>query len=76
MDAEQTKQLKIGLASQVSLGRMGHPDEIAKAVLFAFDDSSFATGIEPFCRGRHVQRRPIRSEGPKGDRCSGDFDRC
>ncbi len=36
----------------VPMGRMGQPDEIAKAALFlASDDSSFITGIELFVDG-------------------------
>lgn len=55
-DGQQAKQLKMGLASQVPLGRMGHPDEIAKAVVFlASEDSSFVAGIELFVDGGMVQ---------------------
>jgi NAD(P)-dependent dehydrogenase (short-subunit alcohol dehydrogenase family) len=55
-DQEQAKQLKIGLASQVPLGRMGHPDEIAKVVVFlASDDASYVAGIELFVDGGMVQ---------------------
>jgi NAD(P)-dependent dehydrogenase (short-subunit alcohol dehydrogenase family) len=44
------------LASQVPLGRLGQPDEVAKAVVFlASDDSSFVTGIELFADGGIAQ---------------------
>ena len=40
------------LASQVPLGPIGQPDEIAEvAVSLAFEDSSFVTGIELFADG-------------------------
>ena len=49
---EELGQLKTNLASGVPMGRMGQPDEIAKAALFlASDDSSFVTGIELFVDG-------------------------
>jgi NAD(P)-dependent dehydrogenase (short-subunit alcohol dehydrogenase family) len=53
---EEATQLKAGLASQVPLGRIGQPDEIAKTVVFlASDDSSFVAGIELFVDGGMVQ---------------------
>ena len=40
------------IVSTIPMGRMGNPDEIAKAALFlASDDSSFVTGIELFVDG-------------------------
>ncbi len=49
---EELIQLKASLASGVPLGRMGLPEEVAKAALFlASDDSSFVTGIELFVDG-------------------------
>jgi NAD(P)-dependent dehydrogenase (short-subunit alcohol dehydrogenase family) len=44
------------ISSTVPLGRMGSPDEIAKAAVFlASDDSSFVTGIELFVDGGFAQ---------------------
>lgn len=44
------------LASQVSMGRLGRPEEIAKTVTFlASNDASFMTGDEVFVDGGHVQ---------------------
>src|ERR1700729_115120 len=44
------------IVSSIPMGRMGEPDEIAKAVLFlASDDSSFVTGIEMFVDGGRGQ---------------------
>src|ERR1700726_112181 len=44
------------IVSTIPMGRMGEPDEIAKAALFlASDDSSFVTGIELFVEGGRGQ---------------------
>ena len=53
---EQAAQFKTNMAASVPLGRIGTPDEIAKAALFlASDDSSFVTGIELFVNGGMAQ---------------------
>jgi NAD(P)-dependent dehydrogenase (short-subunit alcohol dehydrogenase family) len=53
---EEIEQIKTRLVSSIPMGRMGSPDEIAKAVSFlASDDSSFITGIELFIDGGMAQ---------------------
>jgi NAD(P)-dependent dehydrogenase (short-subunit alcohol dehydrogenase family) len=44
------------IVSTVPMGRMGEPDEVAKAALYLeSDDSSFVTGIELFVDGGRAQ---------------------
>ena len=53
---EQIEQFKTSFVSNVPLGRVGSPDEVAKAVSFlASDDSSYVTGIELFVDGGVAQ---------------------
>jgi len=44
------------LSTSVPLGRLGSPDEVARAVVFlASDDSNFITGTELFVDGGFAQ---------------------
>jgi NAD(P)-dependent dehydrogenase (short-subunit alcohol dehydrogenase family) len=53
---EQIEQFKTSIVSTVPMGRMGSPDEVAKASSFlASDDSSYVTGIELFVDGGMAQ---------------------
>jgi NAD(P)-dependent dehydrogenase (short-subunit alcohol dehydrogenase family) len=50
------EEFKKNVVTTVPMGRMGDPDEIAKAALFlASDDSSYVTGIELFVDGGMAQ---------------------
>lgn len=52
VDADQAAKMRDAFASQIPLGRMGHPDEAAAAALFlASNESSFVTGSELFVDG-------------------------
>jgi NAD(P)-dependent dehydrogenase (short-subunit alcohol dehydrogenase family) len=52
----EKQQIKAGLITSIPMGRLGTPDEIAKAVVFlASDDSSYVTGIELFVDGDVAQ---------------------
>ncbi|MHC5760480.1 glucose 1-dehydrogenase [Nostoc sp.] len=56
LSEEQLKAFVESQASTIPLGRVGKPDEIAKAVVFlASDDSSFVNGIELFVDGGVAQ---------------------
>jgi NAD(P)-dependent dehydrogenase (short-subunit alcohol dehydrogenase family) len=52
LNEQQTQQFIQNVVKATPIGRMGSPDEVAKAVSFlASDDSSYVTGIELFVDG-------------------------
>ena len=54
--SEAGEQRKKAILTSVPLGRLGTPDEIAKAVVFlASDDASYVTGTELFVDGGFAQ---------------------
>lgn len=56
LNEEQVKEFVKSEANNIPLGRVGTPDEIAKAVVFlACNDSSFVNGIELFVDGGMAQ---------------------
>jgi len=53
---DQAEGAKDSLVAQIPAGRIGQPEEIAKAVLFlASEEASFVNGVELFVDGGHVQ---------------------
>lgn len=55
-DAAQQQGLVDLLAAKIPMGRVGDPDEIAKAAVFlASDDASFVNGVELFADGGQAQ---------------------
>jgi NAD(P)-dependent dehydrogenase (short-subunit alcohol dehydrogenase family) len=55
-DAARQQEMLDALASRIPMGRLGEPDEIAKAAVFlASDDSSFVHGSELFVDGGKAQ---------------------
>jgi len=55
-DTPEGQKRRDGFAQMVPMGRIGKPEEVAKAVLFlASDDASYVTGIELFVDGGMAQ---------------------
>jgi NAD(P)-dependent dehydrogenase (short-subunit alcohol dehydrogenase family) len=53
---EALTKMKKEMANNVPLGRLGDPDEIAKAVTFlAFDEASYISGTELYVNGGVAQ---------------------
>jgi NAD(P)-dependent dehydrogenase (short-subunit alcohol dehydrogenase family) len=53
---ERVDELKVSFAAAVPMGRMGTPDEVAKAAVFlACDESSYVAGVELFVDGGMAQ---------------------
>jgi len=56
LSKKQSEEFLTKTLKSTPMGRMGTPDEVAKAVLFlASDDSSYITGIELFVDGGVAQ---------------------
>ena len=56
LTSRQSAEVIARIVSTVPMGRMGEPDEVAKAALYlASDDSSFVTGVELFVDGGRAQ---------------------
>jgi NAD(P)-dependent dehydrogenase (short-subunit alcohol dehydrogenase family) len=60
LNGQQTEKFPKNSVSSNSIGRMGSPDEVAKAVSFlASDDASYITGIELFVDGGMRKSRQL-----------------
>jgi NAD(P)-dependent dehydrogenase (short-subunit alcohol dehydrogenase family) len=56
LNEQQTQQFIQNVVKGTPIGRMGSPDEVAKAVSFlASNDSSYVTGIDLFVDGGMAQ---------------------